>query len=127
MSNAKIGTLIIIEESARGQCHPPVILTLAIKPDQGVLPSGLLLEDSASGLVPWDPDPPAVGDPPVEAEPLAVVGVLDLACDTATQDSGLVIVHGSAKRPSLKVGATAQTAPDETALAALIAVGIYPE
>ena len=34
MSNAKIGTMTINEESARGLGHPPVIQTRAVKPDQ---------------------------------------------------------------------------------------------
>lgn len=119
MSNAKIGTMTINEESARGLGHPPVIQTRAVKPDQGVLPCGLLLEDSPTGLVPWAPE--------AEGGPKAIAGVLDRACDTAVEDSCLIIVHGSARLPALKVGATAQAAPGETALAALAAVGIYPE
>lgn len=119
MSNAKIGTMTINEESARGTGHPPVIVTRAVKAGQGVLPAGLLLQDGPDGLVPWNPAQ--------EGGPAAVAGVLDLACDTATQLSCLAIVHGSARMSCLKVGAVAQAAPDETDLAALLSAGIYPE
>lgn len=119
MSDAKIGTIVINEEAARGAGHPPVIVTRAVKPAQGVLPAGLLLQNSPSGLIPWNPAQ--------EGGPAAVAGVLDVACDTATQASCLSIIHGSVRLPCLKVGAVAQAAPDETAQAALLTAGLYPE
>lgn len=118
MSDAKIGSFNVNEESARGAGHPPVIRTIIVAPNQGVLPAGLLVADSASGLAPWAS---------ATAETAPLVGVLDLACDTASQDSALAIVHGSVRLSVLKVGATDSVAPDETALAALLAAGLYTE
>lgn len=115
MVNAHIGTLHVHVESARGTQHPPVLHNLPLKPNQGVLPCGLLLEHSASGLVPYDPD---------VAQPVA--GVLDAAVDTGRDESGLVIIHGSALRELLKVG-VAGAEPTDTDFAALINAGVYPE
>ena len=113
MHNGKIGTFAIQVESARGTAHPPVLANLPFKPGQGVLPAGLLLQESASGLVPYDSG--------------TLVGVNDSEVDTGKRDSGLVIVHGSAIRELLHVGLAAPAYPDETVIAALFKLGVYPE
>lgn len=113
MHNPKTGTVTILVESARGTSHPPVLATLAFKPGQGVLPAGLLLEESASGLVPYTSG--------------TLAGINDREVDTDRQDSGLVIVHGSALRDCLKHGFPASVAPTEATLAALVKMGVYPE
>jgi hypothetical protein len=112
MYTPKVGSLTVIAERARGTLHPPVLQPMAFKPGQGVLPAGLILENSASGLIPHDTG--------------SIVGVNDAAVDTAVEDSGLVIIHGSALRDMLKAD-TAGTFPDDATLAALIALGVYPE
>ncbi|WP_027188351.1 hypothetical protein [Desulfovibrio cuneatus] len=114
MHDPKLGTITILVERARGTAHPPVLATLPLKPNQGILPSGLLLQQSASGLEPYAPGG-------------TLAGVLDAEVDTTRQDSGLVIIHGSAQLGCLKVGAITQTPPDATTLNALLKLGVYPE
>lgn len=103
----------VLQERARGTAHPPVIMTMPFKPDQGILPVGLLLEASASGLVPYTTG--------------TIAGINDTEIDTSRTDAGLVIVHGSVLTEVLKVGASNPAEPDETTLAALISMGVYPE
>jgi hypothetical protein len=113
MVNAKIGEYTVLIESARGMGHPPVVANMAFKPGQGALPCGLLLEAGPSGLVPHTSG--------------VLVGVNDRAIDTNAQESGLVIIHGSVVRELLKAGAANPVAPDETTLAALMLMGVFPE
>ena len=113
MHDAKKGSVNLHVESARGTAHPPVIQSLALKPNQGVLPAGLILKTSNDGLIPL-PD----GD-------TAIFGVLDMEVDTAISHVGLVIVHGSVRREILCL-ADDET-PGETTIAALIEKGVYPE
>ena len=115
MIRAKIGSIGLKVESARGDGHPPVVVNIPIKPNQGILPAGQILQASASGLVGYDP-----------AGSEQIVGVLEMECDTSREDSALVIVHGSARASLLKVGVTGDK-PDNDTLDALIAASIFPE
>ena len=118
MHNAHLGTVNVTVNSARGTAHPPVLLSLPLKPDQGNLPAGLLLMESPSGLIPW-----VNGDSGANG----IAGVLDTDVDTSRQDNGLVIVHGSAVKEMLVIGVDADTEPDDATLTALIKAGVFPE
>jgi hypothetical protein len=118
--NGRLGTFSYDDVRARGAGHHPVIVTGTFAADQGTLPLGLILAREADGdYAEYDPEGTAPLDTPV--------AVLDEDLDTTKATSGLVIIHGSVLLQHLKVGITAQAAPDATDLAALRTATIYPE
>jgi hypothetical protein len=117
---SKIATMNYDDQRARGSAHPPVIVSGTFAADDGIYPTGLLLARAADGsYAPYDPD----GVAPLNA----CVGVLDAEIDTSKTTAGLVVIHGSVVRTTLKVGATDQSAPSTDQLDALRDAGIFAE
>ncbi|GAU08137.1 hypothetical protein [Desulfoplanes formicivorans] len=117
---SKIAILSYNDTRARGSAHPPVIVSGTFAADDGTYPTGLLLARAADGsYAPYDP----TGDAPLNA----VVGVLDAEIDTSNSTVGLVVIHGSVIRTTLKVGATDSESPTESQLDALRDAGIFAE
>jgi hypothetical protein len=53
-------------------------------------------------------------------------GVLDETVDTTKDTSGIYVAWGLVQQPALKVGVSAQAAPDATLIQRLEKNGIYP-
>jgi hypothetical protein len=95
--------------------HPPIIVALTAKADNGILAEGLLVAKDADGKI--------VAYNPAGAAPLNVLkGVLTQELDTAEDTSATVLRHGTVRGASLTVGGVAADADD---FEALVAVGIY--
>lgn len=101
-------------QSAGG--HPCVLVNGSLKANDGVYPVGLYLKRDVDGITFVQA---AEGD--------AYEGVLDVTVDTAVEQSGLVVIHGSVQKPVLKVGAAAPAAPSQADLLALQKLGIFPQ
>ncbi len=93
------------------EMHPPVILSMKVKADQGILEAGTIVGKDGDGLiVPYDPTATIVVDsttgataPAPEATP---IGVLVERVDTTKETVGNVLVHGIVFRERLiRVGA----------------------
>jgi len=83
-------------EKVFASIHEPVILTMKVKPDQGVLERGLIVAKDSNGLV--VPYSPSAGNS--TANP---VGVLVEDVDTGMEDTANVLVHGVVFRDRIKV------------------------
>jgi len=96
--------------------HPPVLVAGVLKANDGVYPTGLLLKRDADGFTLLQ-----------AAEGEAFIAVLDQQVDTAAEQIGLVVIHGSVQAPVLKVGAAVPAAPTKAALIALQNAGLFPQ
>lgn len=113
--NATLGTQTFADRQIIDQTHPPVILSLKTKANNGVLTAGLIVAKDANGdLVAYDP----AGLSPINA-PVAVVTI---TCDTAQESMAAVLVHGTVVAANLLTGANPAGATD---LAALRDIGVY--
>lgn len=95
--------------------HPPVVISMKLKANDGSYPVGLILKYDADGETGI---PAAEGDTPV--------AVLDETIDTTKEASGNVVRHGAVVNDVLKVGAAVPAAPTAAMLRKLQAAGIFP-
>lgn len=116
--NAILQTINVSSNAVIDTTHPPILGTLKLKANNGVLSQGLVLaKDSNGDGVAYDP----AGAGPT-ASLAVIVGVLVHDADTTKDDAGVILKHGTAALSSLLVGVAA---PSNANLAALEAFGIY--
>ena len=116
---ANIGTYIPFKPEADSvfaeHIHPMVPQTYRVKPDQGVLPKGLVVAfDDNNLIVPFNPSATdSTGTP---------VGVLPNRVDTTKETNAVVGVHGVVYRDRIVVK---NGNVDETVLKKLAEIGIW--
>lgn len=113
--NANVGSIDPAPSRVVAGTHPPVILSLAAKADNGTLAAGLLVAlDSNGDIDAYD----SGGVAPLTT----VVGVLTQELDTTEDTTALVLKHGTVNADLLLEGSSAA---DAAAIAALEAIGIF--
>ncbi len=101
-------TTKVVQVTAAG--HDPIILTGAIKQNQGLWAPGTILTREGGELSPWN----GTGDP---------VGVLADQCDSSSQASANYVAHGLVVTELLKKADG--SAPTQTEIYALHQITIY--
>lgn len=102
-------------ERAHTESHPPVIKNGKFKTGNGVLPTGqLLMRDANKLLVPY-----------TGAVDEVMVGVLDAEINTAVDEIGEYVVHGTVKALLLSKGNGAELTTED--MFDLYKIGIFAE
>ena len=117
--NGKINTVSEGYASVATPTHSPVKKTIAAAAAQGTLPGGMLVAlDATSKVIPYN----RAGVAPANV----LKGVLDKEIDTSSDDAAIVIIHGTVNAELLVHGA-ASDAITSADIAALEALGVYPQ
>ena len=113
--NANLGSQSFIEKQIIDPTHPAVILSVALKADQDVLPSGSILAKDTNGDV-------VLYDPSATDSTANPIGVLCDDVDTASVQVGRVLKHGTVVKKAVLAKGSQASASD---LEKLEAIGIY--
>lgn len=108
--NAVIGTIDTAPSRVVSAAHPPIVVSMEVLANSGVIADGQLVALDAGGKV------------IAHTALTETVGVNINVCDTAESDTALVIKHGTVNRDLLLTGADAASDAD---IAALEARGIF--
>lgn len=114
--SGKVGSFSFEGERAHTTSHPPIFKSGAVKADNGEYPAGVVLAANTDGdLVPCE-----------DLASETIGGINDAPVDTSEETVARYLVHGTVRKDALLKGA-AGTALTDADVAALEAVGIYPE